>query len=171
VYPKAALLDCVNKSVVLDASKSTTLPGALSTGKNSTGIRTYRWSNGASTPKITVSQSGTYAVTVSYTYKWLSPTGFVTRTIAKSATALVIGSINNKPVTPLPLASKNVACTTDTILYYQPSIAGASYSWTVTNGKVLGKTTSDSVKIAWNGNSPKKLCVRLSAACGAGNDT
>lgn len=171
VSPKAALLDCVTKTATLDASKSTTLPTALPTGKSSTGIRSYLWSNGATTSKITVSQGGVYTVTVTYTYKWLSPTGFITRTLAKTASAFVIGSANNKPATPLPIVSKTTPCVGDTTLYYQPKVPNVTYSWSIKNGTILGSPTADSVWVTWNGNSPKQLCVKLSAPCGVGNDT
>lgn len=171
VFPKANLLDCLNQSVTMDASKSTTLPAAFPTGSSTTGVRSYIWSNGASTSKITVAKEGNYTVTVSYTYRWKSPTGFVTRTISKTAPALVLGSANGKPVTPVPNANKSMPCDTDTLLYYQPTIKGVTYTWKVTNGEILGKSVGDSVKVAWKGNSPKQLCVRLEAGCGIGNDT
>lgn len=171
VFPKANLLDCLNKSVTIDASRSTTLPAAFPSGANTTGIRNYLWSNGSTTSKITVSQGGTYTVTVSYTYNWKSPTGFVKRTISKIASALVLGSANGKPITPIPASNKTEPCDIDTVLYYQPTIKGVTYVWNVTNGLILGKNIGDSIKVAWKGNSPKQLCVRLEANCGIGNDT
>lgn len=171
VSPKANLLDCLNKSVTIDASRSTTLPAAFPTGSNTTGVRNYLWSNGSTASKITVSQAGTYSVTVSYTYNWKSPTGFIKRTLSKTASALVLGTANGKPVTPIPNSNKSMPCDIDTVIYYQPTIKGLTYAWNVTNGVILGKNVGDSVKVAWKGNSPKQLCVRLEANCGIGNDT
>lgn len=171
IYPKAAFLDCVNKTITLDASKSSTLPAALAKGNGNTGVRSYLWSNGATTPKISIAQAGNYSVTVSYTYKWLSPTGAVSRTIAKTTTATVIGSINNKPQTPLPQTANSSPCIGDTTLYYQPKIANVSYTWSATNGTILGAQVADSVRVVWSTQNPKRLCSRLTANCGIGNDT
>jgi hypothetical protein len=171
ISPKAAFLDCVNKTITLDASKSSTLPAALAVGKGNTGVRTYLWSNGATTPKISIAQAGNYSVTVSYTYKWLSPTGTVSRMISKTATATVIGSINNMPQTPLPKTATLSPCVGDTTLYYQPKISNVSYTWSVSNGTILGAQVADSVRVVWNNQNPKRLCSRLIANCGIGNDT
>jgi hypothetical protein len=171
IYPKAAFLDCVNKTITLDASKSSTLPAALAVGNGNTGIRSYLWSNGATTSKISIAQAGNYSVTVTYTYKWLSPTGAVSRTISKTTSATVIGSINNKPQTPLPKTASLSPCVGDTTLYYQPKIPNVSYTWSVTNGKILGAQVADSVRVVWNNQNPKRLCSRLNASCGIGNDT
>jgi hypothetical protein len=171
ITPQANLLDCLNKSVTLDAARSVTLPVAFPTGVNSTGTRSYLWNNGATSSKITVAQGGTYTVTVSYTYRWKSPTGFITRTYQHATSALVLGSINGKPITPLPNSNKTTPCDIDSVLYYQPTIKGVTYQWNVTNGQILGKQTGDSIIVAWSGNSPKRVCVRLEANCGSGNDT
>lgn len=171
VSPKVSIVNCTNPSVTLDASKSTAFPPALSTGKGSTGVKTFLWSNGATTPKISVSTSGTYTVTVTYTYKWLSPTGFTTRTCSRSSSVLVLGTKNNTPLTPVPIANKSIPCLGDTTLFYQPTLSGGSYSWSATNATILGATTGDSIKVIWSNNSPKVICSRLTATCGVGNDT
>jgi hypothetical protein len=171
VSPQISILDCMNTSVVLDASKSTTLPAALPSGSGTTGVRSYKWSNGSTTSRITVSSPGTYTVTITYSYRWRSPTGFVSRTCSKSATMLVIGSVKNAPVTPLPKASKSVVCNGDVVQYYQPKLKNGIYNWTVTNGTIQGKSTGDSVKVLWSTDPNRVICCRLTAACGIGNDT
>lgn len=168
ITPSVALLDCVNKSISLDASRSVTLPITATMNSPSNSTRTYLWSTGATTPQITVNQAGNYTVTVTYAVNWASPTGMTSRTMSAAFTATVIGSTNNQPNTPLPLTNKVVPCANDTVLYYQPTISGVNYTWSITNGTILGANKADSIRVKWGTNSPKKICVELNSTCGNG---
>ena len=87
---------------------------------------TYLWSNGATTPNITVSMAGTYALTVT------SPEGCQ---FSKSVDVFADSAINIVIATPQTLSCANPTVILDaTTSTYDPS---ALITWTATNGGVI----------------------------------
>ena len=94
------------------------------------------WSNGATTQSITVSQAGTYSVTV-------TSNGC---TATSSATTVVVTSITNPPT----ITGPNTVVAYATHTYAVSQTANHTYQWTVTGGALLTGQGTNVVSILWS---------------------
>ena len=115
-----SLTFCTGQSVTLQAQ-----PGL-----------TYLWSNGATSQSITVSQSGTYSVTV--TSNGCS--------VTSSNYTATLSSITNPPT----ITGPNTVVAYATHTYAVSQTANHNYQWTVTGGALLTGQGTNVVSILWS---------------------
>ena len=99
---------CDGKTIVLDAGS---------------GFDAYLWSNGAVTPSITISEAGTYTVTVSYDYGTLSCTDTKTIVVTESNVA----TINNVVINDWTINNNSITVFANGIGDYEYSINNIDY--------------------------------------------
>jgi len=96
------------------------------------------------------------------------------RALAYNVTLCVNGTASciTKPVTipaapPVPVISGPAnLCNGLTATYSVPIVAGATYSWTVTNGTINGSATGHSVHVTWNATGGGQITVVVTNAKG-----
>ncbi len=163
-----APLDCVHTSDMLDASGSTASP--LNNASN-TGVLTYKWNTGATTPKILVNTPGTYTVSVTYTYTITElPNNIGTPLVAtcmKAASFIVTGNAGGLPGAPNIATSDTIPCLNGANTTYSVvPTAGSTYNWTITGG-TLSATTGTNVQAIWTAAAgPYKICATVTNSCG-----
>ena len=99
---------CDGKTIILDAGS---------------GFDTYLWSNGAVTPSITISEAGTYTVTVSYDYGTLSCTDTKTIVVTESNVA----TINNVVINDWTINNNSITVFANGLGDYEYSINNIDY--------------------------------------------
>ncbi len=106
----------------------------------------------------------------------ITDTYFRRRVISAGCTAVYSNSvlITINPL-PAPVISGDISpCFGNTRLYTTASVTGHTYSWSVSNGTIIGSSTSNTVNVAWNvapGTGWLRLTERItSTGCQATTD-
>lgn len=171
-------LDCSNSQVVLSAATSSTLPNNFSSPIfTGTGNRTYAWSrNGVLLPNmtqssITVTQSGSYEVTVTYVYEIKQTINGILSTFSKACsktTSVQINSNANTPVAETPITLQNPVCKDSTTkIFINPDPNATAYMWMVNNATVVSKSENPQGLVevfVKNNGSPFEVCL-IKKAC------
>ncbi len=95
----------------------------------------YAWSNGATTPSITVREAGTYAVFVTDENGCTSLTVSQKVDMADVPSSGIVGSLS--------------VCAGNEAVYVVPKQAGMLYRWTATGGSIVSSATDERVRIRW----------------------
>jgi hypothetical protein len=142
--PRAAVEDrllCPGSSVVLNANAT-----------SGDGAYTYLWSNGATTPSITVSTAGTYAVTV---------------TDGKGCKITDSGVVTLLPAVNAAFTGVTTLCPNGTTTFTGPA-GMSSYQWSVTGGTIVGAADGSSVTVVAGATCGSSMTVSLSVQSGNG---
>ncbi len=161
VTPANPSLDCINTSVTIKAGNSVFLPTSNAANP---GVKSYLWSNGATTPEITVTSKGVYCVTISYEYTLTTSAGTVTKKCSKVKCITVTGS-GTTPEAPTPIAINPYPCLNDTASYTVSVNTGTTYDWTITGG-TPATFTGNIIKVQWGNTPPYKVCAVAKNVCG-----
>lgn len=171
-------LDCSNSQLVLNAATSTTLPNNFSSPIfQGTGTRTYAWSRNdipipnTTQSSITITQSGTYAVTVTYVYEIKQTINGVLSNFSKACnktTSVQINSNANAPIADTPITLQNPVCKDSTTkIFINPDPNATAYMWIVNNATVISKSENPQGLVevfVKNNSSPFEACL-IKKAC------
>lgn len=134
-------LVCAAKSLVLDAKN----PGAV-----------YKWSNGATSSKITVTENGKYWVKISNTLCEITDT---------------INVVINPPLADSIYGSRSVCPNFGLIDYKVKGSKGAAYFWTVKGGSIISGEGTDSISVFWDTSGTGIVTVAEISEYGCAGDT
>ena len=76
--------------------------------------------------------------------------------------------VNDVPSAPT-ITGAISACPNDTITYYIPPSPGATYTWSATNGNIIGGQGTNAVMIEWTSIGTGTVSVTVTNSCGSAN--
>jgi hypothetical protein len=128
---------CIGQNLTLDAG---------------TGYRSYSWSTGATTRKISVGTSGSYSVTV------IDSAGCTGRSQPVVVTMY-------DPPAPI-IEGADAVCSNSTVTYSAAGGSYASYEWSVSNGAILTGQKSAAITVQWPASGNGTVALRATSAAG-----
>ncbi|HEX3529694.1 MAG TPA: PKD domain-containing protein [Thermoanaerobaculia bacterium] len=124
---------------------------ATSFSSNASGATSWSWTFGDNSPSSN-QQSPTHTYANAGTYN--------VKLCVNGTTSCVTKPVTVNPAPPVPVISGPAnLCSGLTASYSVPAVNGVTYSWSVTNGTIVGSSTGHSVNVTWNASGGGQISV------------